>query len=95
MDNNCKKFPKFDGAAIKNKVKEIWDTLNSDNIEITLNTSAMGLLCFALGIGLFALGAALGLIRVILGVHFIRDVVAGALIGVISGAVGLLTLTLI
>lgn len=52
MDNNCKKFPKFDGAAIKNKVKEIWDTLNSDNIEITLNTSAMGLLCFALGIGL-------------------------------------------
>lgn len=49
----------------------------------------------ALGIGLFALGAALGLIRVILGVHFIRDVVAGALIGVISGAVGLLTLTLI
>ena len=52
MDNNCKKFPKFDGAAIKNKAKEIWDTLNSDNIEVTLNTSAMGLLLFALGIGL-------------------------------------------
>ena len=51
MDNNCKKFPKFDGTAIKNKVKEIWETLNSDNIEVTLSTSAMGLLFFALGLG--------------------------------------------
>ena len=49
----------------------------------------------ALGIGLFVLGAALASIRVVLGVHFIRDVVAGALIGVVSGAVGLLALTLI
>ena len=51
MDNNCKKFPKFDCTAIKAKVKEIWDTLNSDNIEVSLTTSAMGLLCFAIGIG--------------------------------------------
>lgn len=42
------------------------------------------------GIGLLVLGAALALIRVLLGIHFIRDVVAGALIGVISGAIGLL-----
>lgn len=48
-----------------------------------------------LGIILFVLGAALAAMRVLLGVHFIRDVVAGALIGVISGAVGLLTLLLI
>ena len=52
------KFPKFDGSAIKNKAKEIWNTLNSDNIEVTLTTSPMGLLFFALGIG-----ASLGLSR--------------------------------
>ena len=51
MDNNCKKFPKFDLDVIKNKAKEIWDTLNTDNIEVSLTTSAMGLLFFALGIG--------------------------------------------
>lgn len=51
MENNIKKFPKIDTAAIKNKVKETWDTLNTNNIEVTLSTSAMGLLFFALGIG--------------------------------------------
>lgn len=51
MDNNCKKFPKFDCAAIKNKAKEVWETLNADNIEVSLTTSAMGLLFFAIGIG--------------------------------------------
>ena len=60
MENNCKKFPKFDSAAIKNKVKETWNTLNANNIEVTLTTSAMGLLFFALGIG-----ASLGLSRCI------------------------------
>lgn len=49
----------------------------------------------ALGITLFILGAVLGAMRVLLGVHFIRDVVAGALIGAVSGAIGLLTLFLI
>ena len=49
----------------------------------------------ALGIGLLVLGAVLGAMRVLLGLHFIRDVVAGALIGVISGVIGLLTLMLI
>ena len=45
------KFPKFDTTAIKNKAKETWNTLNEDNIEVTLTTSAMGLLFFAIGIG--------------------------------------------
>ena len=40
-------------------------------------------------------GAVLAALRVLLGVHFIRDVVAGALIGVISGVIGLLTLMMI
>lgn len=48
-----------------------------------------------LGITLALLGAALALFRVLLGIHFIRDVVAGALIGIISGVVGLLALLLI
>lgn len=44
---------------------------------------------------LAVLGVALAVMRVLLGVHFIRDVAAGAAIGVISGVIGLLTLTLI
>ena len=44
---------------------------------------------------LIVLGAALAAMRVLLGVHFIRDVAAGAAIGVISGVIGLLTLLLI
>ena len=48
-----------------------------------------------IGAALLVLGAALGAMRVLLGVHFIRDVVAGALVGVLSGIIGLLTLTLI
>ena len=42
------------------------------------------------GIGILALGVVLAIIRVLLGMHFIRDVLAGAAIGIISGAVGLL-----
>ena len=44
---------------------------------------------------LMLLGAALAAMRVLLGVHFIRDVVAGAIIGPVSGVIGLLTLFLI
>ena len=44
---------------------------------------------------LAVLGVALAAMRVLLGVHFIRDVAAGAAIGVISGVIGLLTLLLI
>lgn len=42
----------------------------------------------ALGIVLFALGILLGAIRVIGGVHFPRDVIAGALIGIACGILG-------
>lgn len=37
---------------------------------------------------ILAVGAAMGVIRVISGVHFPRDVIAGALFGVISGIIG-------
>ena len=40
------------------------------------------------GIGLTLLGIALSVSRVLLGIHFIRDVVCGAIIGVVSGLVG-------
>ena len=43
-----------------------------------------------LGICLFVCGVLLALSRVLLGIHFIRDCVAGALIGVISGVIGAL-----
>ncbi len=42
-----------------------------------------------LSVGLFLVGFALAASRVLLGIHFIRDVVAGALVGVIAGVVGL------
>ena len=48
-----------------------------------------------LGSMLVLLGACLAVFRVLLGIHFIRDVVAGALMGAVSGAVGLLAITLI
>lgn len=41
---------------------------------------------------LFALGILLCVCRVILGIHFVRDVIAGALIGLISGIAGMLIL---
>lgn len=47
-----------------------------------------------LAIGLFLVGIALAVSRVLLGIHFIRDVIAGAVIGTISGAIGLLTILL-
>ena len=51
MENNFKKFSKSDSAALKKKAKQTWETLNENNIEVTLTTSAMGLLLFALGVG--------------------------------------------
>ena len=39
---------------------------------------------------LFVFGILLALARVLLGVHFIRDVIAGALVGLVSGVLGLL-----
>ena len=43
-----------------------------------------------LGCLLFLLGILLSVIRVLLGIHFIRDVLAGAFIGIFSGGIGLL-----
>ena len=47
-----------------------------------------------LGIGLVLLGIALAVSRVLLGIHFIRDVVCGAIVGVISGLIGIFFLIL-
>lgn len=41
---------------------------------------------------LFVLGTVLAISRVLLGIHFVRDVLCGALLGVISSVIGLLTL---
>ena len=42
------------------------------------------------GAALLTLGLALCTLRVLCGIHFIRDVVAGALLGAVSGVVGVL-----
>ncbi len=50
-------------------------------------------LCFVhpvLGAVLLALGVLLCVMRVLLGIHFIRDVVAGALTGALSSVIGML-----
>lgn len=45
-----------------------------------------------LAAALFAVGISLAASRVLLGMHFIRDAVAGALIGIISGILGIIIL---
>lgn len=46
-----------------------------------------------LGALVLIMGVALGACRVLRGVHFIRDTIAGALIGAISGIIGLFIIT--
>lgn len=46
----------------------------------------------AFGIAALLFGVILAVVRVLLGIHFIRDVLVGAVIGVISGLIGVLIL---
>ena len=48
-----------------------------------------------IGIGIIASALVLAVLRVMLGIHFIRDVVAGAIMGTVAGAIGLLVLHLV
>ena len=45
-----------------------------------------------LSVILFLLGILLSVCRVLLGMHFIRDVLTGALVGILSGVIGILVL---
>ena len=47
------------------------------------------------GLAVMLMGGLIAVIRIALGVHFVRDVVAGALFGALSGAIGILILNLI
>lgn len=49
MEN--KKSPKFKDSSLQKKLKQTWSALTDNNIEVTLTTSAMGLMLFAVGIG--------------------------------------------
>ena len=51
MENKCKTIKK-ESSDFKKKAKQTRQTLCDDNIEVTLTTSAVGLLLFALGIGI-------------------------------------------
>ncbi len=57
---------------------------------------AIGTLCFPLlplpSVILLLFGVMQAISRVLLGIHFIRDVVCGAILGIISSIIGLLTL---
>ena len=44
-------LPKIDTSCIQNKAKQIWNKLNEDNIEINVKTSAVGIMLFAVGVG--------------------------------------------
>ena len=59
-----------------------------------LNVIAMCWLyyCLPVGIIMLVLGAAMAATRVLTGVHFVSDVLAGALIGIMSGIAGALIL---
>ncbi len=52
--------------------------------------SALTFVVPPVGIVILALGALLGACRVLLGRHFIRDVIVGAAIGTLSGVIGML-----
>ena len=43
-----------------------------------------------IAVALAVLGVILAINRVLVGIHFVRDVVAGAIVGIISGALGIL-----
>ena len=47
-----------------------------------------------LGVSLALIGVSLAAARVLLGIHFIRDVLCGALIGTVSGLIGIFFLIL-
>ena len=49
----------------------------------------------ALGAIVLALGLLIALARVVLLIHFVRDVIAGAVIGVLAGVLGVIALNLI
>ena len=51
MENKFKKSPKCKESSFKKKLQKTWASLTEDNIEVTLTTSAIGLMLFALGIG--------------------------------------------
>lgn len=48
-----------------------------------------------IGIGIIASALVLAVLRVLLGIHFIRDVLAGAVMGTVAGVIGLLVLNLV
>ena len=48
MENKSKKFKQ---SSFSKKLKQTWASFTEDNIEVTLTTSAMGLMLFAVGIG--------------------------------------------
>jgi membrane-associated phospholipid phosphatase len=41
-----------------------------------------------IGLALFAAGVILGLIRILIGVHYVSDVVVGAFVGILAGFIG-------
>lgn len=51
-----------------------------------------GLVSPWLSVAAFVMGASLAVSRVLLGMHFIRDVAAGALVGVVCGVLGVIIL---
>lgn len=51
MENKTKKALQTEESAFKKKAKQIWEAIIENNIEVTLSTSAIGLMLFAVGIG--------------------------------------------
>ena len=52
-------------------------------------------LSLRIGIGIIASALVRAVLRVLLGIHFIRDVLAGAVMGTVAGVIGLIVLNLV
>ena len=81
----------FYEAAPKNKCGESFPSRHV--FSITLIGTVAVFPYPAIGISLLAVGTILAASRVLLGMHFIRDVLTGALIGAFAAIVGVITLS--
>lgn len=82
-------YVKYNITPLVNKDKEGESMPSRHVFSITIIAMCWFYIYQPVGIVLFVLTAVLAVLRVITGVHFIRDVVAGIVVGVLCGFVGL------
>lgn len=82
-------YTKYDFIPLIQKEKK-GDSMPSRHV---FSAFVIGMACLSinvmLGIAILTVGVIMAIERVVVGVHFPRDVIAGAMIGIVSGIIGL------